>query len=203
MGIGMLKRLIVGLWLCLAAAAAHATTVLPLYLDEIIARAAVAFQGTCVDNRSGRDPQTGLVATFTTFEVHDVLKGDVSASYTIKQIGGQAPGEALRMRVQGVPTFTVGEEYVVFLAGVSSAGFSSPVGLGQGRFSVIPEAGGARVSNGRDFKEMTARMSPKALPEQAQSALDRARGPVRELGLDDFKRTVRGQIAATAPGVLK
>ncbi|MBK8571012.1 MAG: hypothetical protein IPN81_14430 [Nitrosomonadales bacterium] len=56
---------------------AHAMSVLPLYLDEIINDAAIAFQGKSLENHSERDPQTNLIVTYSTFEVQEVLKGKV------------------------------------------------------------------------------------------------------------------------------
>jgi hypothetical protein len=182
---------------CLALALpARATTVLPLYLDEIVQKAAVAFQGTCTANRTERDPQTGMIVTYTTFQVDDALKGGVGSTYTIKQIGGELPGEAIQYKVQGVPKFNVGQGYVVFLPAASSAGFSSPVGLSQGRFLVEPDPAGPQVSNGRDFREMTARIPADQLPPAAKAKIGQAPGPVRRMGLDEFKQLVRTQASA-------
>jgi len=179
---------------------ARATSVLPLYLDQIIDGAAIAFHGSCIGNRVERDTQTGMIATYTTFQVQDVLKGQVAPVHTIKQIGGRLPGAAGSIevrRIEGVPQFEVGESYVVFLYGASSAGFSSPVGLGQGKFDVLPGPAGPQVTNGRDFKEMTANRPALLLPQSAQTKLDQAQGQVDRLGLDEFKQFVR-QHAAVA-----
>ena len=172
---------------------ARAASVLPLYLDEMIDTATTAFEGRVTANRTERDAATKLVVTYTTFEVVDVLKGAVGTKYEIKQIGGKLPDEALEYRVHGVPTFSVGETYVVFLAGVSPIGFSSPIGLSQGRFGVQEHATGRRVANGRDFRDMTSRITAK-LPEAARGRMAQESGPVRDLDLDDFKRTVRAHL---------
>jgi len=171
---------------------AQAASVLPLFLDEVIDTASVAFEGTCVANRSEREAATGLVVTYTTFAVQDVLKGDAPTTHVIKQIGGSLPGEELQYRVQGIPTFTVGESYVVFLAGVSKAGFSSPIGLGQGRFAVRAAGGARQVTNGRDFKDLTKRMAAR-VPAKAKARMDGSE-PVREMDLDEFKQMVRGHV---------
>ena len=171
-------------FLALAAFGAQATTVLPLFLDEIIDGSAVAFQGTVTENRSDRDAK-GFIVTYTTFSVSDVLKGQVGSSYTIKQIGGSLPAENLNYKVFGVPTFAVGRSYVVFLPGVSAAGFSSPVGLSQGRFGVS----GGEVSNGRDFGELMSRMAPGAAGRAPQ-----VNGPRTRLGLEDFKAAIRRHV---------
>jgi hypothetical protein len=180
---------------------AHATSVLPLYLEELVDMSTVAFEGTCTGNRTEKDAQTGYVVTYTTFAVSDVLKGSVGTTREIKQIGGTLPDEKLQYRVEGIPTFAVGADYVVFLAGVSSAGFSSPIGLQQGKFTVKTQGTARKVSNGRDFNEMTARIAPAA-PNAAKSvAQDQA--PVLDMDLAQFKNIVRNRVAAAPPGVAR
>lgn len=171
-------------------APARAASVVPLYLDEIIDTATVAFEGTCLGNRSERDPLTNLVVTYTTFSVREVLKGGVGTTYTIKQIGGSLPDDNIRYRVEGVPKFTAGEDYVVFLAGVSAAGFSSPIGLAQGRFRVEGAPAARKVANGRDFKDLTARMSSH-VPQRALDRMVNTPGAAKDMDLDDFKALVR------------
>ena len=192
----MLKRLLFAALTTLAVALpAHAASVLPLYFEEIVDKAKTVFQGTCIANRSERDAETGMVVTYTTFSVQDVLKGKPGFTHTIKQAGGQLADGSYEWKMEGVPKFTVGGNYVVFLPGVSSAGFSSPVGLGQGRFSVVADADGAQVTNGRDFKEMTSRIAARDLPQAAKSKLDRS-GSVKRMGLDEFKQLVRQRAGA-------
>lgn len=168
---------------------AHAMSVLPLYLDEIINDAALVFQGKSIENHSERDKQTGSIVTYSTFEVQDVLKGEVGSTHTIKQIGGKLEGET--HQTTGVPTFTVGESYVLFLYGVSAAGFSSPVGLEQGKFNIIPVSTGFHVTNGRDFKEMTLGISDNLVPSSAKIKMRQAPGPINRLDLGEFKQLVR------------
>ncbi len=194
----MLNRLLLTCLLTLTCTLpAWALSVLPLYLDQIIDTAAVAFQGNCIDNRVERDVQTGLIVTYTSFQVEDVLKGQVGASHTIKQVGGRLAGDAAMVNeIEGVPRFAPGQRYVVFLNGVSAAGFSSPVGLGQGRFNVLPDAAGAQITNGRDFRQMTANMTEVPLPQSVQSKLAQPSFRVEQLGLDEFKQMVRQHTGA-------
>lgn len=189
----MVKRLFLAFLLALAAVfPAAATSVLPVDLDQLVANSAVTFEGTCTENRTGRDPTTNLVVTYTTFAVHDVLKGDAGATYEIKQIGGAIPG-GLTYRVDGVPKFQPGQDYIVFLPGVSAAGFSSPVGLEQGRFVVTPTGNGREVANGRDFRDMTAGIPSAELPPSLQQQAKRG-GPMRRLDIDEFKQLVRSRV---------
>ena len=191
----MFRQIFMAAWLAVVSAVpAFATSVLPVDLAQMIDQAAVAFQGTVVDVHSGRDPQTGLLVTMTTFRVDDVLKGSVPSSYTIKQIGGEDASTGLRFRAIGVPTYKVGETYVLFMNGVSAHGFTSPVGLSQGRFQVLQTQAGLEVENGRDFRDMTRDAPDLSLPEQAGGKA--ANKPLNRIGLDDFKAMVRKHAGA-------
>ena len=178
-----------------ASTVAPAATVLPLYLDEMADTAAVVFEGRVTGNRSAVDAGTGLVVTYTTFEVRDTLKGKPAATHEIKQVGGALPGDGPQYHVMGVPRFEVGQDYVVFLAGVSSAGFSSPIGLAQGRFKVDAEGAGRKVGNGRDFRDMAQRIMAR-VPPNSRRQIEQATVPVRDMDIDDFKRLVRDHVGA-------
>lgn len=169
--------------------AALAASVRPLDLDNLVDNATTVFQGRCVDTRSERDAANGMIVTLTTFQVDEVLKGDVASVHTIKQIGGRIGYEV--HRVDGMPAFTPGDEYVVFLYGVSSAGFSSPVGLAQGRFPVKAEGKVRVVGNGRDLREVLPPAARANLPESVQKRLDSAATEVEQMGLEEFKQLVR------------
>lgn len=166
-------------------------SVVPLYLDELIDGAALAFEGTCIDNRVERDPETNLAVTYTTFTVRDLLKGQANFTHVIKQVGGEVDDGKPTWNVQGVPRFAPGESYVLFLYGKSSAGFSSPVGLSQGRFLVHKGSGTLRVANGRDFRDLTANNSSSA--DAVVQRVSRSPTPIRELDLEEFKQLVRNR----------
>lgn len=162
---------------------ANAASVRPLAFDEVVDGAAIAFHGICVANRVEVDAGTRLIVTITTFEVREALKGRVTATHEIKQIGGILPGGTEGLIVHGVPKFAPGSEYVVFLPEKSSLGFSSPVGLSQGQFSVQETALGRRVVGSVDLAEPA-----RAFNEDTAPAVRRA---AATLALDDFKRRVR------------
>ena len=190
----MLRRAFLACLLALAAALpAWATVVVPLTLDDLSRVSTVIFEGTCVDNRVERDASTNRIVTYTTFTVADVIKGDVGSTYTIKQIGGELPDEAVVRHIHGIPKFQVGEEYVVFMAGVSSAGFSSPIGLSQGRFKVKRENGRRQVTNGRDFRELTADIPEADLPPGFAQRVVHAPQSIHELDIDEFKQIARSR----------
>ncbi len=178
---------------------AGATTVLPVSLQQLSSRADLIFYGTAISNEVKLDEISGRVATFTTFAVMEVIKGAAGVTHTIKQIGGQLPDSRIRQIFHGVPRFSVGAEYVVFLPTASSLGFSSPIGLSQGRFSVVQHNGEAVVSNGRPLAAMMAAPPTSNLgstPQAAQFSLTKAlsalSGEPASARLPDFLRAVRG-----------
>jgi hypothetical protein len=70
------------------------------------------------------------------------------------------------------------------------------VGLGQGKFNIIPAPTGIHVSNGSDFKEMTLGIPDNLVPPSAKTKMREAPGPVKQLELDEFKQLVRQQKGA-------
>ena len=116
--------------------AASATSVLPLTLEQLSTRASLIFYAQVISNEVRKDDDSGHIATSTEFEVIDLIKGSAGERHTIKQIGGHHKASNTRLLIHGVPEFHIGKQYVVFLPEKSSLGFSSPLGLYQGSFSV-------------------------------------------------------------------
>ena len=132
----------------LSATTTPATSLKPLNLEELSTQAPLIFYGEAIKNEVKNDAGSGQIATFTTFKVIELIKGQANAEHTIKQIGGRLPRSNIKMHVPGVPKFSTGKKYVVFLAEKSRLGFSSPLGLYQGTFSVDTIDGQQVVSNG-------------------------------------------------------
>ena len=106
---------------------------IPLSLNKIIENAGYIFQGECINIRTGRDPETNLLATWFTFRVKQGIKGDLGEEFVLKQYGGSDENYTI------TPTsvqYEVGEELVLFVYPPSSIGFSSSVGLHQGKFLI-------------------------------------------------------------------
>lgn len=61
--------------------------------------------------------------------VEECLKGPCAPSVTIRQLGGELDGDGLA--VEGAPSFTPGDEVVVFLR-LRRDGTYAPVGMSQG-----------------------------------------------------------------------
>lgn len=171
---------------------ANATSVLPISLERMAATADSIFHGKAISNEVKLDPVSGRVATFTRFEIIESIKGESGSSRTIKQIGGQLPGSNYRQVIHGVPAFTVGQEYVVFLPKASSLGFASPIGLSQGKFDVQKIAGQSVIKDPRArAATVPAEASPKTtgLPSAIQ-----ANQLADSVEVTDFLRGVRSMV---------
>jgi hypothetical protein len=106
--------------------ATDATQVRPLNLEEMTARAERIFSGRCVEISHIEDPDLGDAVIVATFEVHRVVKGGADARVQVRMADGET---ACRP----------GEDVVLFLYGKDAAGWSSPVGLGQGKFDIVAD----------------------------------------------------------------
>lgn len=115
-------------------------------LNSIIDSAAIIFEGECIAARTGHDPESNFLATWYTFRVDRPIKGDLGKEFILKQFGGSEGDE--HMPSPAVP-YEIGEKLVLFVYGKSDIGFSSAVGLHQGKFMVREfESGGKFVTNG-------------------------------------------------------
>lgn len=169
---------------------ASATSVLPLSLEQLSTRANLIFHAEVISNEVKRDAQSGQIATYTEFRIIDAIKGVTGATHTIKQIGGHHEASKITMRVHGVPKFLTGMTYVVFLPKKSSLGFSSPLGLHQGSFSVLTIDDEQVVTNGHNLLRQTP-ASAKTINSSAQVPLAVKASNPRQSRLDDFMNTIR------------
>ena len=132
-----------------------ATSLLPISLEQLSTRASIIFYGTVISNEVKKDVQSGYIATFTEFEIIDLIKGDTFNRHTIKQIGGYLKENKIALHIHGVPEYELGNRYVIFLPEKSSLGFSSPLGLHQGSFSVSTINDEQIISNGQNLSVPT------------------------------------------------
>jgi hypothetical protein len=170
---------------------AAATSLLPISLEQLSTRATLIFYGEVLSNQVKQDEQSGQIATFTEFKVIDLIKGNAADTHTIKQIGGDLKDRNMSLRIHGVPRFQVGNNYVVFLPTKSKLGFSSPLGLHQGSFSVLTINNEQVVSNSRSltYQPQTRQLeqTSKAVQVPLAVSVDRP----SQSRLDDFINTVR------------
>lgn len=109
-------------------------------LAELTSDARIILSGRVLSVRSEPHPQyTGLMTVVVTVEPLEVLKGQVPAPFSFRQYVLDERDAESKLN------YKVGEEVLLMLTGASSAGLSSPAGLGQGRFRIQVDAQGNRV----------------------------------------------------------
>jgi hypothetical protein len=119
------------------------------------------------------------VETALTFDVAQYLKGDLGRTVTLVVPGGQMG--RYRSVMPGAPTFTDGEELILFLT-VDTSRNARVLGLGQGVFRIMTDhASGARL------------VVPEILRAAPAGATKIVRGDLtrRPMPLEQFARTVR------------
>jgi hypothetical protein len=132
---------------------AGATTIVRLSVEEMTGRATHVVHGVVSSVVSSRAP-SGRVFTYVTLSVQSSPKGDAGDEVTFVQLGGRIGNESSGF--VGAPTFTVGEEIVVFLLKMTPRDALDGdvdlwlLGLGQGKWSVArdPAGGTPRASIG-------------------------------------------------------
>jgi hypothetical protein len=178
----------------LACPPSHATVLRPLNLEEMTDRAEHIFSGRCVDVQAVRDLELEQWVTITTFVVERGVKGVSRETVTIRLLGGHEP-ERDRPRIRGMPRFHRGEEVILFLYGDSELGLTSPVGLGQGKFSVTRDKHGRSLAmnstGNRNLLHGLSRGAERRLGPAAEVWKGRADLPP-ELLLDLVESLVRG-----------
>src|SRR5262245_26620409 len=125
-----------------------ATTVRPVSIENMAARASLVAEGRAITSQSHWNATHTLIVTYTRFRISRVLKGPGATEVTIRQPGGTAG--VYRDVVHGVRYLKPGEEAALFLKESGDQDKSMiVVGLMQGVFRIEREATGAAfVSNG-------------------------------------------------------
>ena len=140
-----------------------ASRVKPVNLEEMTASAKTIVSGECVSVEIVRDPELGLDVASITLRVDRTVKGRADEIVTVRMIVGAGAPER-GSGVAGMPRFEPGERVILFLYGESASGLTSPVGLGQGKFTVHRDKQGREVAlNGFPNRLLFQRLSADAL----------------------------------------
>jgi hypothetical protein len=121
----------------------RATTLLRMDADSLVDQAEVIFSGEAVKSEVVSAPLNGLPYTLVTFRVGQVLKGSVIADDVILRFEGGDTGVE-RVEVIGMPQFTIGEQYLLFVRANGSA-YCPVLGWWQGQFRFGKDPHGKRI----------------------------------------------------------
>jgi hypothetical protein len=118
-----------------------ATTAPPVTLAGLAGSAGRIFRGVCLNAEAGTVEVAGarIAATTYTFEVREYLKGGGGPKVTFRQVGTPGGGPGDLGRAAGLPVYSPGLEYVIFLLPESKARLTSPAGASRGALLVKRE----------------------------------------------------------------
>jgi len=149
------RGLSIGTLLLACASAVQAQDVERFIVQSFAQSSARIFRGRCVaaEPVAVRIPGGTVAATRYSFDVVEGLKGVAGTRRTsFVQVGDRAGGPRDLCRLAGLPTYTPGSEYVLFLLPESQRGLTSPAGAAEGAFLVagdrmvwLPGAHGATL----------------------------------------------------------
>lgn len=174
----------------LAASPADASVVQALGLDELVEESDEIFLGRVVFSESFQ-LSNGMIGTWHRVEIEQSVRGGSpeQREIIIETLGGHI-GE-IAMRVEGEPTFSVGERVIVFGRQGGSLQAVRPVGMGQGVMRVRVEDGTEIVRQSQQGM-MLMRRNPDGQLEKSLGAL-----PKKE-SLDSFLSRVRALVGKKA-----
>lgn len=121
--------------------------VIPLSISKITKAAEFVFEGKCIEIKTGKDDESGMIATWFTFEVIQPIKGKLDKTFTFKQLGGSDQHQIMNVPIT---KYEKDEHIILFLYPKSEIGFTSSVGMHQGKFNIREnsETGVQYVTNG-------------------------------------------------------
>lgn len=186
----MKRMLIAFLYLVLMLNCALAQRTIRVNLEEMVSAAGMIVHGTVIFVKTEIDPQTNILATFVTIDVTENLYGQSEGVITLKMVAAQTQSGARKFAE--MPVFTPGEEIVGFFHLPSELGFTSPVGMGQGKFSVLtdPQTGEKVVRNGMNNARLFSEMKHVA----ALAKSDWTKNTGEPVTLTDLTKTIRSLI---------
>jgi len=168
-----------------------------------LTRAKIAFEGVCTASEpmvKSIGAKGQVLASRYTFQVTDVLKGDVPEEFSFTHLGAsRSDAESLGLPyIPGMPVFKEGQSYVVFLTSESSLGFRGVLNLGSGKFNMVEGADGKmQVVNDYGNKALFTGLPSTAKVGKALSVggvtPDRQAGPVDYESFKEMFRELEGR----------
>lgn len=181
----------------LCALPAQASQLVPQNLKQMIEKADVIVSGEVTKVSDGID--RGLPYTEVTMKVKGSIKRDLAtnSNFTFRQYGllknkKMKDGRyMLATKIEGMPSWAIGEKVTTFMnKPAKTSGFSTPVGLAQGKFT----SSGSQIANSFNnrglFQNMT--VDPSVLNASEAALLQRYMGAVEGGELNNLvKRAVK------------
>lgn len=180
----MRKWLLFLLLLAGGAPFAQATSLLPMYLDDLTAASQTVVYGRVIASRAEWDENRQWIYTIYTVQPAEYLKGALGPVFELREPGGELDG--LWMTIPSVPSFQVGQEAVLFVW-TDGQGRHQVAGFEQGAVPVAADAETGVKTALRGIRLGYAPKGPAAL----------SAGPATSRSLPQFFDQVRASVART------
>ncbi len=139
-----------------------ATTVLKMDIDQIVIKAELVFEGEVLLRESRREPNSGIINTYVTFSILDVIKGSYGANtIELKFAGGSIGNEVVK--VNGLLIPVEGEQGIYFVESINRNLITPLIGWSQGHF-IVQEENGRRIVYTVDNRPVTDIQSVSSIP---------------------------------------
>ena len=174
----------------LAVQSVYGQRTIRMNLERMVSDAGMIVHGTVSNVETGVDPQTKLLATFVTIDVSENFYGATEQRIVVKMLGGKSKSKTIKLAE--MPTFKVGEEIISLFFSPSKYGFTSPVGMAQGKFLVHTDAVSKKsfVRNGSNNAQLFSGVKNTT----ALSKTAAINGTVENIETADFSQTVRSLV---------
>ena len=122
-----------------------ATTILGMDIDEIANQAELIFEGEVLVRETRQDNNTGIINTYVTFQISDIVKGEFNGdSIELKFMGGTFQEQTVH--VSGLTIPSEGEHGIYFVESLNLDLINPLLGWSQGHFIIIARDHEARIS---------------------------------------------------------
>jgi hypothetical protein len=164
-----------------AALAQRGAMTAPRNLEQIVSGSSDIVRGRVLSARVEKHPELSNLDTLVvTLKLSETIKGDARGTFTFRQYLWDLRD------VRDAAGYHKGQEYVLLMNAPSRYGLTSPVGMEQGKFRIVPDgAGRAMAVNGRGnallMQGMPAQLakSGTVLPRDAAALVAKhQRGPI-------------------------
>ena len=133
--------------LCWFALAQNATasTIRGIDVDQLVADAEFIFEGQVIHRETRQEQVSGLINTYVTFSVIDVIKGDYAGdSLELKFMGGVFNGQIVE--VSGLVIPAEDEQGIYFVESLDTDMLNPLLGWSQGHYLIVEEGGERRMN---------------------------------------------------------
>lgn len=151
----------------------HATSLFSMSIDEVASEAELVFEGTVIDRQSRVEFATGIIHTYITFSVTDVIKGNYTGDQLeLRFTGGEVNGEIVE--VSGLTLPDASEQGIYFVESLDRDLVNPLLGWSQGHYLIVDQDGELQVTTNdhRPITSVQARAEVPAALRRPQQIVD-------------------------------